>query len=90
MYKSYDPRAKILKGLKDELHQKGVKMDERLSEIAAKVEEIALKDEYFIERNLYPNVDFYSGTILRALKIPVRFFTPVFVIGRTVVGALNS
>ncbi|MBH0256817.1 citrate synthase [Helicobacter pylori] len=84
VYKSYDPRAKILKGLKDELHQKGVKMDERLSEIAAKVEEIALKDEYFIERNLYPNVDFYSGTILRALKIPVRFFTPVFVIGRTV------
>ncbi|WP_120944819.1 MULTISPECIES: citrate synthase [Helicobacter] len=84
VYKSYDPRARILKKLKDDLQAKGIKMDPHLDEIAAKVEEVALKDEYFVARNLYPNVDFYSGTILRALKIPVRFFTPVFVIGRTV------
>ncbi|BCZ17404.1 Type II citrate synthase GltA [Helicobacter sp. NHP19-003] len=84
VYKSYDPRAKILKRLKDDLQAKGIKMNPKLDEIAAKVEEVALKDDYFIERNLYPNVDFYSGTILRALQIPVRFFTPVFVIGRTV------
>ncbi|WP_104638602.1 citrate synthase [Helicobacter bizzozeronii] len=84
VYKSYDPRARILKKLKDDLQAKGIKMNPRLDEIAAKVEEVALKDEYFISRNLYPNVDFYSGTILTALKIPTRFFTPVFVIGRTV------
>ncbi|WP_121021897.1 citrate synthase [Helicobacter vulpis] len=84
VYKSYDPRARILKKLKDDLQARGIKMDPHLDEIAAKVEEVALKDEYFVARNLYPNVDFYSGTILTALKIPVRFFTPVFVIGRTV------
>ncbi|MFC3846920.1 citrate synthase [Helicobacter baculiformis] len=84
VYKSYDPRARILKQIKDNLQTKGIKMNPRLDEIAAKVEEVALKDEYFIARNLYPNVDFYSGTILTALKIPTRFFTPVFVIGRTV------
>ncbi len=84
VYKSYDPRARILKKLKDDLQAKGVKMNPKLDEIAAKVEEVALNDEYFIARNLYPNVDFYSGTILKALQIPVRFFTPVFVIGRTV------
>lgn len=56
-------------------------MDERLSEIVVKVEEIALKDEYFIERNFYFNVDFYFGIILRVLKILVCFFMLVFVIG---------
>ncbi|WP_104753237.1 citrate synthase [Helicobacter salomonis] len=84
VYKSYDPRARILKKLKDDLQARGIKMNPRLDEIAAKVEEVALQDEYFVARNLYPNVDFYSGTILTALKIPTRFFTPVFVIGRTV------
>ncbi|MCH5313057.1 MAG: citrate synthase [Helicobacter sp.] len=81
-YKNYDPRAKILKGLKDDLDKKGIKMDSRLSDLAQKVEEVALKDSYFVERNLYPNVDFYSGIILTALKIPVSLFTPIFVIGR--------
>ncbi|WP_281757354.1 citrate synthase [Helicobacter suis] len=84
VYKSYDPRARILKQLKDDLQARGIKMNPRLDEIAAKIEEVALKDDYFIEHNLYPNVDFYSGTILTALKIPTRFFTPVFVIARTV------
>lgn len=61
VYKSYDPRARILKQIKDDLQAKGIKMNPKLDEIAAKVEEVALKDEYFIARNLYPNVDFYSG-----------------------------
>lgn len=82
VYKNYDPRAKVLKNLRDELDKKGVKMDARLNEIAQKIEEVALSDEYFIERNLYPNVDFYSGIILTAMKIPVQLFTPIFVIGR--------
>ncbi|RAX54865.1 citrate (Si)-synthase [Helicobacter sp. 16-1353] len=82
VYKNYDPRAKVLKGLKDDLAKKGIKMNNKFSDIAEKIEEVALKDEYFIERNLYPNVDFYSGIILTALKIPVSLFTPIFVIGR--------
>ena len=82
VYKSYDPRAKAIKALKDELNQKGIKMNARLSEIAEKLEEVALNDDYFKERNLYPNVDFYSGIILTALKIPVPLFTPIVVIGR--------
>lgn len=82
VYKNYDPRAKTLKALKDDLNKRGIKMDMRLSEIAEKVEEVALHDDYFIERKLYPNVDFYSGIILTALKIPTGLFTPIFVLGR--------
>lgn len=82
VYKSYDPRAKAIKKLKDELNKKGIKMNAQLSEIAEKLEEVALQDDYFIERKLYPNVDFYSGIILSALRIPVSLFTPIFVIGR--------
>jgi len=59
-------------------------LDSKLMEIAAKIEEIALNDEYFIKRNLYPNIDFYSGVILTALRIPKQMFTAIFVIGRTV------
>ena len=83
VYKNFDPRAKILKGLQDELKE-ALGLDSRLLEIAGKIEEIALKDEYFISRNLYPNIDFYTGIILTALKIPKNMFTPIFVIGRTV------
>ncbi len=83
VYKSYDPRAKILKRLKDELRDE-LGIDGRLIKIADKLEEVALNDEYFIKRNLYPNVDFYSGLILIALKIKTNMFTPIFVIGRTV------
>lgn len=82
VYKNYDPRAKVLKTLKDELDQQGIKMDSYLSDIAQKVEEVALSDDYFKERGLYPNVDFYSGIILTALKIPTELFTPIFVMGR--------
>jgi len=83
VYKNFDPRAEILKELQDEL-QDELKLDTELMKIARKIEEIALNDEYFISRNLYPNIDFYSGIILTALKIPKSMFTPVFVIGRTV------
>jgi len=83
VYKNFDPRAKILKQLQDELKTE-LKLDSRLMDIAAKIEEIALNDAYFISRKLYPNIDFYTGIILTALKIPKTMFTPIFVIGRTV------
>ena len=83
VYKNFDPRAKILKALQDELRET-LDLDTELMAIARKIEETALKDEYFISRNLYPNIDFYTGIILTALKIPKSMFTPIFVIGRTV------
>lgn len=83
VYKNFDPRAKILKKLQDELREE-LGLDTELMAIARKIEEIALSDEYFISRNLYPNIDFYTGIILTALQIPKSMFTPIFVIGRTV------
>ena len=83
VYKNFDPRAKVLKGLQDQLKDE-LNLDSNLMQIANKIEEIALADEYFISRKLYPNIDFYSGVILTALNIPKSMFTPVFVIGRTV------
>ncbi len=83
VYKNFDPRAKVLKKLQDRLKDE-MKMDAKLLEIAHEIEQIALNDDYFISRNLYPNIDFYSGVVLYALKIPRNMFTPIFVIGRTV------
>ena len=83
VYKNFDPRAKVLKRLQDQLKDE-LNLDSHLMEIANRIEEIALSDEYFIRRNLYPNIDFYSGVILTALDIPKSMFTPIFVIGRTV------
>ncbi len=83
VYKNFDPRARILKKLLDEL-QDELGVDSHLLEIAKKIEEVALTDEYFISRNLYPNIDFYSGLILTAMNIPKKLFTIIFVIGRTV------
>ena len=81
VYKNYDPRAKFIKKSTDDVLAKlGVR--DPLLEIAKQLEEIALKDEYFIERKLYPNVDFYSGIIMRAIGIPVDMFTVLFAIGR--------
>jgi len=81
VYKSYDPRAAILKrACMDVIQRVGV--SSRLLEIALELEEIALKDEYFVSRKLYPNVDFYSGVIYKALGIPVNMFTVMFAIGR--------
>ncbi len=81
VYKNFDPRAKILKKSCDKVLGKlGIK--DHLLDIAQKLEEIALKDPYFVERKLYPNVDFYSGIIMRAIGIPVNMFTVMFAIGR--------
>ena len=82
VYKSFDPRAKVLKEFCHKLLKKPGMNDPRF-EIALKLEEIALKDEYFISRNLYPNVDFYSGLILKATGFPMDMFTVLFSIGRT-------
>lgn len=82
VYKNFDPRAKILKGIRDELAQE-LGINSKLIEIANKIEKIALEDEYFVKRNLYPNVDFHSGLILQALQIPTTMFAVIFVIGRT-------
>ena len=83
VYKNFDPRAKVMKQAADEvLAELGIQ-DENL-EIAKRLEEIALNDPYFIEKKLYPNVDFYSGIILKALGIPTSMFTVIFAVGRTV------
>ena len=81
VYKNFDPRAKILKKAADAvLHKLGV--DDPMLEIAKNLEEVALKDEFFVERRLYPNVDFYSGIIYRAMGIPTNMFTVMFALGR--------
>ncbi len=81
VYKSYDPRAKILKVYCDRILER-YGNSRRLFEIARRLEEIALSDEYFISRKLYPNVDFYSGVIYKAMGIPTNMFTVMFAIGR--------
>ena len=81
VYKSFDPRATIIKETCDKLLNK-LQLDDPLFEVAQKLEEVALKDEYFIERKLYPNVDFYSGIIYRAMGLPTQMFTVLFAIGR--------
>jgi citrate synthase len=84
VYKQYDPRATIIRETCHRLLDKLGHNDTPLFELALKLEEIALKDEYFIEKNLYPNVDFYSGIIYRALGIPKSMFTVMFAIARCV------
>jgi citrate synthase len=81
VYRNFDPRAKIIKRAADTVLEK-LGADDHLLEIATRLEEVALKDEYFIERKLYPNVDFYSGLIYRALGFPVSMFPALFAIGR--------
>jgi len=81
VYKTYDPRAKIMKKMCDALLAK-LKISDPLLDIAKELEARALKDDYFIEHNLYPNVDFYSGIVLRAIGIPTNMFTVMFAIGR--------
>jgi citrate synthase len=81
VYKNFDPRAKIIKIAADNVLKKlGIK--DPLLDIAKELEEAALKDSYFIERKLYPNVDFYSGIIYRALGFPTNMFTVLFALGR--------
>jgi citrate synthase len=81
VYKNYDPRAKVIKAACDKVLPK-LKRQDKLLDIARHLEEAALRDPYFIDRKLYPNVDFYSGLIYRALGIPTNMFTVMFAIGR--------
>ncbi len=82
VYKSYDPRSRIVKKACDDVLGAMNMADDPLLAIAKELEEAALNDEYFIERNLYPNVDFYSGIIYRAIGIPTNMFTVMFALGR--------
>jgi citrate synthase len=81
VYKTYDPRARIMEKVANTVLDK-LKRHDPLLDIAKKLEEVAVKDSYFVDHNLYPNVDFYSGIVLRALGIPVNMFTVMFAIGR--------
>ena len=81
VYNNFDPRAKILKKSADNLLSK-MGINDPLLNIAKELEQVALKDDFFISRKLYPNVDFYSGIIYRAMGIPVEMFTVMFALGR--------
>jgi citrate synthase len=80
VYKNYDPRARIIKKLADDVF--AVTGTDPQLDIALKLEEVALSDDYFIARKLYPNVDFYSGLIYRAMRFPIEMFTVLFALGR--------
>jgi citrate synthase len=82
VYKNYDPRAKILKGMAEQVFE--VTGRNKLIDIALELERIALEDEYFIGRKLYPNVDFYSGIIYQAMGYPTAMFTVLFALARSV------
>ncbi|MGB5256130.1 MAG: citrate synthase [Woeseiaceae bacterium] len=84
VYKNFDPRATIIREMCYKVLQKLDRKDTPLFDLAQELEQVALKDDYFIEKNLYPNVDFYSGIIYRALGIPTSMFTVMFALGRSV------
>ena len=84
VYKSYDPRATVLRRRCHEVLDALGQRDDPLLELAMELEHVVLADDYFIERKLYPNIDFYSGIIFRALGLPPAMFTPVFAVARTV------
>ena len=84
VYKNYDPRATVMKESAHEVLEELNKHDDPLLKVAIELERIALEDEYFIQKKLFPNVDFYSGFILKALGFPTSMFTVLFAIGRTV------
>jgi citrate synthase len=83
VYKNYDPRATVIRGICDEVLDELGAENDPLLRMAKKLEKIALEDDYFIERKLFPNVDFYSGIILKAIGIPTEMFTVIFATGRT-------
>ena len=82
VYKNYDPRARIIKGVADEVFE--VTGKNPLLDIALELERIALEDDFFVQRNLYPNVDFYSGIIYQAMRFPIAMFPVLFAIPRTI------
>ncbi|MGO1592885.1 MAG: citrate/2-methylcitrate synthase, partial [Ancrocorticia sp.] len=81
VYKNFDPRAQVVKGLADEILER-LGGDNQLFDIAQELADTALKDDYFVERKLYPNVDFYTGLIYGAMGFPTQMFTPLFTLGR--------
>ena len=84
MYKNYDPRARVMQQTCHEvLGELGIK-DDPLLDVAMELEKIALNDEYFVEKKLYPNIDFYSGITLKAMGFPTTMFTVLFALARTV------
>ncbi|MBL7004755.1 MAG: citrate (Si)-synthase, partial [Gammaproteobacteria bacterium] len=83
IYKNYDPRAKLIREASRNLLNEMEDTNGPLFETAMQLEKIALEDEYFVKRNLYPNVDFYSGIILKALNVPLNMFTVIFAMART-------
>lgn len=89
VYKNYDPRAAIIK---EKAHEVFRILDVRdpLLDIALRLEEVALADDFFVSRNLYPNVDFYTGLIYKALGFPTRMFTVMFALGRLPAGSLSG
>ena len=84
VYKNYDPRAKVLQGIAEKVLMEEHKLENKLFDLAKELEEIALSDSYFVEKKLYPNVDFYSGIILKAMGFPISLFTVIFAVARTV------
>jgi citrate synthase len=84
VYKNYDPRAGVLKKSADEVLELLGAKDDPLLELAMELEKIALEDEYFVDRKLFPNVDFYSGIILKAIGFPTSMFTVLFALARSV------
>ena len=84
VYKNYDPRAKLMRETCHEVLEELGLHDDRLFKLAIALEKIALEDDYFVSRKLYPNVDFYSGIVQRAIGIPVSLFTAIFSLARTV------
>jgi citrate synthase len=84
VYKNFDPRAKLMRETCHEVLNELGLHDDRLFKLALALEKIALEDEYFVEKKLYPNVDFYSGIVQRALGIPTQLFTGIFAMARTV------
>ena len=84
VYKNYDPRAKVLQGIAENVLNEEHKLENRLFDLAKELEYVAINDDYFIEKKLYPNVDFYSGVILKAMGFPISLFTVIFAVARTV------
>jgi citrate synthase len=81
VYKNFDPRARIIKKMSDEV-LKELGVEDPLLDVAMQLEDVALRDDYFLERKLYPNVDFYSGILYRAMGFPTDLFTVLFALGR--------
>ena len=84
VYKNYDPRARVLQRIAEGVLKEEHKLENKLFDLAKELENIALNDSYFVEKRLYPNVDFYSGIILKAMGFPISLFTVIFAVARTV------